>query len=108
MPVKVISKRVGMSPIKIRRSLGLIRGKTAKDALDILKLIPSPAAREVAKVVKSAMANAENNLLQDPIGMRVIKAVADDGPKAKRFRPQSRGRISPIIKRTSHITVTLE
>lgn len=79
-----------------------------EEVLTLLKFMPSPAARTVAKVVKSAASNAENNYQMLPAQLRIVKAWADQGPRMKRFRPQARGRVSPILKRTTHITVVVE
>jgi large subunit ribosomal protein L22 len=97
-----------MSPKKVRRMLGLIQGKKAEDAMALLRFRPSPAAEAVAKTVKSAVANAENNHLMAVADLRVVKAYADDGPRLKRHRPASRGRISPWLRRSCHITIEVE
>jgi large subunit ribosomal protein L22 len=70
--------------------------------------VPSPTALAVSKVIRSAMANAENNRFITPESLKVVAAYADDAPRLKRFRPQSRGRISPIIRRSCHITVIVD
>jgi large subunit ribosomal protein L22 len=70
--------------------------------------MPSPAARIVAKVVKSAAANAENNFHLPSPDLRIVAIYADEGRTLKRFRPKARGRISPILKRSSHVTVFVE
>jgi len=106
--VRAIAKQVRGSPQKVRLVLNVVRGRPVEEALTLLKFIPSPAARKVAKVVKSATSNAENNYQMSPAQLRIVKACADEGPRMKRFRPQARGRISPIIKRTTHITVVVE
>jgi large subunit ribosomal protein L22 len=62
----------------------------------------------VAKTVRSASANAENNLLMDPEDLVIIKVVADQAPSLKRFRPRARGRIGRITKRSSHVTVVVD
>lgn len=108
MAVRAVYKDFGMSPKKVRRLLGLIRGKPVQKALDVLRFIPSPAAEAVATTLRSAIANAENNQMMTQEDLRVLEAVADDGPRLKRFRPQSRGRVSPILRRTCHITIVVE
>jgi len=83
----------------------MVRGKRVDDALNMLKFAPSPLARVVAKVVKSAAANAENNFQMTPADLKIINIFADEGRSMKRFRPRARGRANQIIKRSSHITV---
>lgn len=78
------------------------------EALALLKFLPTPAAHSVAKVVKSAAANAENNYQMSPSDLKIVRTFADEGRTLKRFRPQARGRVSPILKRSSHITVVVE
>jgi large subunit ribosomal protein L22 len=108
MPVKVISKGVGVSPRRVRPILDLIRGKRVNEALNILAFATSPWARIVSKVVRSASASAENNLLMEPDDLRIVEVYADGGPTLKRFRPEARGRAGRITKRTSHITVIVD
>ncbi|MCS7003026.1 MAG: 50S ribosomal protein L22 [Dehalococcoidia bacterium] len=106
--VRAVAKRVGVSPRKVRLIIDLIRGKRVAEALTLLQFLPQPSARDVAKVVKSAAANAENNNLMDPDRLVIVRAFADDGPSLRRFRARSRGRVSPIRRRTSHITVYVD
>jgi large subunit ribosomal protein L22 len=105
MKVKAVANDVGISPQKVRLVINMIRGKKVDEALTILKFSPTPAAKAVAKVIKSAVANAENNFQMPPAELRITDIFADQGHTLKRFRPQSRGRISPILKRSSNITV---
>jgi large subunit ribosomal protein L22 len=108
MKVKVVAKDIGIPSRKVRRYVDLVRGKKVEEALVVLRFMPSPGARAVAKAVKSAAANAENNY-QTPIpSLRIVAIYADEGRTLKRFRPQARGRISPILKRSSHVTVLVE
>lgn len=86
----------------------MVRGKGIEDAITILKHTPLPAARVVAKVVQSAAANAENNLLLEPEDLRIVGIYANKGPSLKRFRARARGRAGRIIKRSSHITVIVD
>jgi len=83
----------------------MVRGKKVDEALTILRLTPTPIARVVAKVVKSAAANAENNFQMSSSDLKVVRIFADEARTLKRFRPRARGRVSPILKRSSHITV---
>ena len=91
--------------MKARRVIDLIRGKDAGDALNILRFAPQSASEPVAKVLASAIANAENNLDLDPRTLVVSTAYADEGPTLKRFQPRAQGRAFRVRKRTSHITV---
>ena len=108
MPVKATAKGLGVSPRRVRPILDLIRGKRVNEALSILSFTPSPWARVVAKVVRSAASNAENNLLMDPDELHIVSVYADGGPSLKRFRPEARGRAGRVTKRTSHITVVVD
>lgn len=108
MPARATAKSIGVSPRRVKPILDLIRGKRVNEALSILSFLPSPWADEVAKVVRSASANAENNLLMDPDELRIVSVYADPGPVLKRYRPQARGRVGRIAKRSSHITVIVD
>ena len=105
MKVKAVAKDVGTSPQKVRLVINMVRGKKVDEALNILSFTPTPIAKAVAKVIKSAVANAENNFQMSPAELKITDIFADQGHTLKRFRPQSRGRISPILKRSSNITV---
>ena len=85
--------------------LDTVRGKKVDQALIVLGFSPTPTAKAVAKLIKSAAANAENNFQMSPAELRITDIFADPGHTLKRFRPQSRGRINPILKRSSNITV---
>jgi len=103
------AKYIRISSRKVRIVLDLIRGKQAEEALAILEFTPKAAAPEVAKVLKSAIANAENNppyLNRD--NLFVAACYANQGPTLKRFMPRAKGSASPILKRSSHITVILD
>ena len=105
MEVRAVAKDTGISARKIRPLVDMVRGKKVDEALNLLKFTPAPKAKVLAKVVKSAAANAENNFQMSPSGLRVVSIFANEARTAKRFRPRSRGRASPILKRSSHITV---
>ena len=105
MKVTAVAKDAGISPQKVRLVINMVRGKKVDEALTILSFVPTPTAKAVAKVIKSAVANAENNFQMSPAKLRIADIFADQGHTLKRFRPQSRGRISPILKRSSNITV---
>jgi large subunit ribosomal protein L22 len=105
MDVKAISKDTGLPARKVRLIADLVEGKKIDEALAILKFVPSPKASMVAKTIKSAAANAENNLQLAPAELRVKRIFVDKAKHLKRFRAQARGRAAPILKRSSHITV---
>ncbi|MFA5928160.1 MAG: 50S ribosomal protein L22 [Candidatus Margulisiibacteriota bacterium] len=105
MEVNAEAKYVRISPQKVRRVLNLIRGKSAQEALAILKFLPQSAAGVVNKVLASAIANAEHNNKLSKSALEVSKAVVGVGPVSKRFAARARGRINEITKRTSHIKV---
>jgi large subunit ribosomal protein L22 len=106
--VKAITKYSMGSPLKARRVVNTVRGMPALEALEVLKLMPHAAADVVAKTIKSAVANADENYGLDANDMFVSQIWANEGPRLRRFRFGARGRTKPIRKRTSHITVILE
>ncbi|MDY6912319.1 MAG: 50S ribosomal protein L22 [Chloroflexota bacterium] len=108
MEVRAISKGVRVSPQKARRIIDTVRGKSADEALAILSFIPSPTALSISRVVKSAIANAENNFQMVPSDLKITKAFVDEGLMMKRMRFTGRGRVSPILKRLCHITIVVE
>jgi len=108
MEISATAKGIRVSPKKARQTVDLIRGKGADEALAILKFTPTPIARTVSRVVKSAVSNAENNYHMSPSELKVTKAFVDEGTRMKRVRFAGRGRVSPIIKRSSHITIVVE
>jgi large subunit ribosomal protein L22 len=99
---------VRVTPMKARRVIDLIRDMSAQDALQVLKFSPQAASEPVAKVLASAIANAENNFSLDPESLIISRAYVDEGPTLKRFRPRAQGRAYRIRKRTSHITIEVE
>ena len=105
MKVRAVAKDVGISAQKVRLVMDMVRGKKVDEALTILSFLPTPTAKAVAKLIKSASANAENNFQMSPADLKITDLYADQGHTLKRFRPKSRGRVSPILKRSSHITV---
>lgn len=108
MEVVATAKGIPGSPRKIRLVLDRLPGMNVDQALALLRYAPSPHARAVSKVVLSAAANAENNFDLDVDGMVIKRAYANEARVLKRFRPRSRGRVSPILKRSSHITIVLD
>lgn len=105
MEVKAVAKDIGISPQKVRLVLAVVKGRKVDEALTILNFLPTPAAKAVAKLVKSAAANAENNFQMSIGDLKISNIYCDKGRTLKRFRPQSRGRISPILKPSSRLTV---
>jgi large subunit ribosomal protein L22 len=107
MQVSATAKHIRISPRKVRLVTDLITGKPVEEAAAILRFLPNGAAKDVAKVLKSATANAENNYNLSADELRVVSAVADEGPTLKRGRPRAQGRYFAILKRTSHITIAV-
>ncbi|HKL73564.1 MAG TPA: 50S ribosomal protein L22 [Clostridia bacterium] len=103
-----IAKYIRISPYKVRAVLDLIRGKSYKEAVAILENTNKSSSMPVLKVVKSAGANAENNLSLNKDELFVAECFADQGSTLKRFTPKAHGRAGSILKRTSHITVILD
>ncbi len=104
---KAILRHVRIAPRKARAVVDLIRGEPVARALTVLKYSPRGAAKVVEKLLRSAVANAEQKELGDRDELRVSKAYVDGGPTLKRFRARSMGRANSIHKRTSHITVVV-
>ena len=102
---KAIAKYVRIAPRKVRIVMNLIRGKDIADAFAILKFTPKRGATLIEKVLKSAVANAENNFDMDADKLFVSTCFVDQGPTIKRYHPRSRGQAFSILKHTSHITV---
>jgi large subunit ribosomal protein L22 len=105
--VKAVAKDTGLSTTRLRPLVNLVRGKKVAEALRILQFTPTPKAKYLAKLVKSAAANAENNFQMDPADLKIVKIWVDEARVMRRYRPRSRGRASPIIKHSSHITVVV-
>ena len=103
------SKYLRMSPQKVRLVVDLIRGQDAGEALNILRFTKKRATREVEKVLRSAIANAEQKSENVDVDRLVVaKAYVDDGPRAKRIRPAPMGRTYRYQRRMSHVTVVVE
>ncbi|MBQ3294934.1 MAG: 50S ribosomal protein L22 [Oscillospiraceae bacterium] len=105
--VKATAKTVRVTTRKAKLVLDLIRGKDAKEAAALLSFIPNKAARVTSKVLKSACANATHNFQMDESKLYVKECYANEGITLKRFMPRAKGSASPIMKRTSHITVVV-
>ena len=108
MEVRATAKYIRTSPRKLRPIVDVVRGKKVDDALAVLRFMPSPSARTVAKVVRSAAANAENTYEMAPGDLVITEIFVDGSRTLKRFRAGPRGRVKPILKRSSHITVVVE
>ncbi|MBO67590.1 MAG: 50S ribosomal protein L22 [Acidiferrobacteraceae bacterium] len=107
METKAIAKFVRISPQKCRLVADQVRKLPAGQALELLEFSPKKAAVLIRKVLESAIANAEHNEGADIDELRVSAIMIDEGPVLKRWRPRAKGRATPIIKRTSHITITV-
>ena len=105
---RATAKYVRTSQMKANRVLDLVRGKSVSEALAILKYAPQSVSTQVAKVVASAAANAENNFGLDPRTLVISEAYANEGPTMRRYQPRAQGRAFQIRKRTCHITVVVE
>ena len=108
MEAKAVAKYVRIAPRKVRVVMNLIRGKKVADAIAILKFTPKVGAEAIEKVLKSAVANAENNFDMNVDNLYVSTCFVDQGPTMKRIHPRSRGQAFKILKRSSHITVAVE
>lgn len=107
MEAKAIVRNVRMTPRKMKLLCDLIRGKDANTAMAIILNTPKAASEVMAKLLKSAMANAENNFNMNGDNLYVKEAHVAPGPIMKRVRPRAQGRAFRILKRTSHVTVVL-
>ena len=105
---RAIAKFIRVPPRKARLVIDEIRGRFAHEALAFLKFIPNRAAGYISKVLTSAVANAVNNHELDAERLKVMEARVDEGPRMKRVQPRAQGRAYRILKRTSHIIITVE
>jgi large subunit ribosomal protein L22 len=108
MEARAYLKYARISPRKVQIVLDLIRGKSADMATAILKHTPKAASEPLEKLLKSAMANAENNHNMDKNNLYISECFVDPGPTMKRIRPRARGRAFRVFKRSSHITMVLK
>ena len=108
MEARAYLKYARISPRKVGIVLDLIRGKDVKLAKAILEQTPKAACEHLLKLLKSAMANAENNHDMDVASLYVAECYVNQGPTLKRIRPRAQGRAFRIRKRTSHITIVLK
>lgn len=105
---RAVARYIRISSSKVRIVIDLIRGKQVNEAKAILANTPKAASEPVAKLLDSAIANAENNLELTRDNLYVAEVYADQGPTLRRFRPRAQGRATRIRKRTSHITIILD
>jgi large subunit ribosomal protein L22 len=101
-------KHVRISSRKVIQVINLIRGKHVEEAQAILKFTPKAASPVVLKLLNSAIANAENNLNLNRADLYIAEVYANPGPTLKRYIPRCRGSASPILRRTSHISIVLD
>jgi large subunit ribosomal protein L22 len=107
MRYRALHRYADMSARKIRPFATLIRGRSADEALELLRFLPNKSARLLEAVVKSALGNAEDRGARDPDELMVVESRVDDGPILKRIMPRARGTAFPIKRRYAHIHVTL-
>jgi large subunit ribosomal protein L22 len=108
MEVRAVSKNTGVSASKMRPLVDMVRGKKVDEALTILRFAPSPNARIVTKVIKTAVNSAENAYQMSPSNLKIVGIFADEAQTLRRYRASARRRVSPIRKRSSHITVIVD
>lgn len=108
MPAVAKLRHLRIAPRKVRLVVDLIRGKKATEAQTLLKFLPKRASLPIAKLLKSALASAKNNLQLDENNLYISKITVDEGPKLKRWQPRARGQAYEIQKKTSHITIILD
>lgn len=101
-------RHLGVPALKVRRYARTIKGKDAMRAVSILDLQPSPTCQSLAKLLRSAIANAQNNLELAPESLEVSNVMVDQGPTMKRIRPRARGRAYRVLKRSCHVTIELD
>ncbi len=107
MDIQAVAKNVRISPNKVRLLADMVRGKRVEEAIKLLTFTPTPNALAVIKAIKSAAANAEKGYQMSTESLTINRITVDSGMTMKRYRSAARGRVSPILKRTSHITVVV-
>lgn len=108
MEVRAHLRYLRIAPRKVRLVINLIRGMQVDRALDQLSVLPKASTLPVTKLLKSAIANAENNFQLNQKDLYIKTIVANEGPKLKRYRPRAFGRAAEILKRMTHVTIVLE
>jgi large subunit ribosomal protein L22 len=107
MEIQALTRNARMSPKKVREVANEIQGRPVPEALDLVTLIPRKSARLLAKTLKSAVANAENNHNPSADKLFVHRALVENGPVLKRFKAGARGSAKPRVKRMSHLRIIL-
>ncbi len=107
MESKAVSRYARVSSLKVMKVSAAVKGRPVGDALNILKFMPQQAAKKLEKVIRSAVANADQKSKVDVDRLVVRTVTADDGPVLKRWGTKARGRGTRILKPTCHITVVL-
>ena len=107
MVVSANANNTGISVKKAKPIVDLVRGRKVEEALQILQFMPSPVAAAIAKAIRSATANAENELVSRASDLRIVEIYANEAVRLKRFRARARGRVGQIRRRNSHITVVV-
>lgn len=108
MEVRAVTRYVRISPLKVRLVMNVVRGMPVNKALATLSYMPQKAAREVARTIKSAVANAEHNYDMNRDDLFIKYIYADQGPVLKRYMPRARGMVNQIRRPTTHITVVVD
>ena len=108
MEAKASAKYVRITPRKMRRVVDLIRGQHVEEARRILRFSPLGASKDVAKLLNSAVANAEQTAAVPAQNLVVSKAWVDEGPTLRRYRPRAYGRAARVRKRTAHVTLVVK
>jgi large subunit ribosomal protein L22 len=108
MEVIAKGRNIRIAPRKVRLVVDVVRGMAVDRALRQLEVMPQRAAKDVYKIVRSAIANAENNYGLDAADLFVARIWADEAPVMKRWRPRAHGRVSPLLSRSSHVTVVVD
>jgi large subunit ribosomal protein L22 len=110
MEARAVRKHIRSSPRKMRAVVNVVRGKRVSEALSALHFMPHKATRSIEITIQSAVYNLIDKYRDERIdeGELIVREIrVDEGPRFKRFRPTSRGRAHPILKRTSHLTVVV-
>ena len=108
METKAVAKYIRIAPTKVRKVARAVKGMSAEDALNLLGYMPQRSAKILGKVIRSAVANADQKPDMDVDSLSISNIAVDQGPSLKRFRARAMGRATRILKRTSHISVVLE
>lgn len=108
MEAKAVAKYTRITPTKVRKVARAVKGKSVEEALNLLAYMPQRSAKILGKVIRSALANADQKPDIDVDSLSISNIIVNEGPSLKRFRARAMGRATRILKRTSHISVVLE